>query len=332
MSFKQIDFRRFLPIRPRLEDGESLSSWLARTAQENACDIRTLGEFISVSEDLFDDIDDRASYEFLNSATMLTGVAARDLLRASFTDDRDLANDWLQSVHGDRPTIAERGMQYCPDCLRTDENPYFRRNWRLSLVTICPIHRRYLAERCVSCMEQVHAADGGLLAKNPDREGAPPDLLNCRICKHDLRIADEKPTQEAVLRGLEFVNCLIGEYSSDFRDHRLLGPVVDFMVSPAAIKFRTEVARRSCQLDPLQGAPSKIHYGFSAIEPERRAGILSLAIWLIRNWEQEFESIARSCPNLQSAGMRHRSYWDFRDLNNIADGSSTGTFGLRRYQ
>ena len=42
-------------------------------------------------------------------------------------------------------------LQYCPYCLQEDDDPYFRRHWRLTFVTVCPQHHCRLLDRCVAC-------------------------------------------------------------------------------------------------------------------------------------------------------------------------------------
>ena len=39
----------------------------------------------------------------------------------------------------------------CPWCLQGDAEPYFRRQWRLTFVTLCPQHRCQLLDRCAAC-------------------------------------------------------------------------------------------------------------------------------------------------------------------------------------
>lgn len=41
------------------------------------------------------------------------------------------------------------GLQYCPACL--SESGYFRRVWRMSFHTVCPVHRSMFLDACPSC-------------------------------------------------------------------------------------------------------------------------------------------------------------------------------------
>jgi len=47
------------------------------------------------------------------------------------------------------------GCQICPECLRTDTEPYLRAEWRLSFMTICRVHRVSLIDRCPKCQAPI---------------------------------------------------------------------------------------------------------------------------------------------------------------------------------
>ena len=44
-----------------------------------------------------------------------------------------------------------KGIRFCPICLKTDEQPYFRKIWRLSFITACQKHKCFLEDSCQSC-------------------------------------------------------------------------------------------------------------------------------------------------------------------------------------
>jgi hypothetical protein len=47
-------------------------------------------------------------------------------------------------------------VAYCPSCLQNDADPYFRRQWRLTFVTVCPQHRCQLLDRWAACAALCH--------------------------------------------------------------------------------------------------------------------------------------------------------------------------------
>lgn len=61
---------------------------------------------------------------------------------------------WLLGKGGGTPKLAELGagwLQYCPQCLDEDTEPYYRRIWRLVPVTCCIQHELVLLDECTSC-------------------------------------------------------------------------------------------------------------------------------------------------------------------------------------
>lgn len=46
---------------------------------------------------------------------------------------------------------STHGLQFCPECLRTDKEPYFRKHWRLAFCVVCDLHRCRLLDHCPHC-------------------------------------------------------------------------------------------------------------------------------------------------------------------------------------
>lgn len=44
------------------------------------------------------------------------------------------------------------GLMFCPECLKEDRAPYFRKIWRLKEHTICKKHLIKLLDRCPNCL------------------------------------------------------------------------------------------------------------------------------------------------------------------------------------
>ena len=76
------------------------------------------------------------------------------------------------------------GQQYCRLCLAEDENPYFRKSWRLAFNTCCLTHGVYLQDACPSCHSpiQFHTSDFGLSILSRESH-----ITTCGFCMHDLR-------------------------------------------------------------------------------------------------------------------------------------------------
>lgn len=72
---------------------------------------------------------------------------------------------------------ASTGAQWCVECL--DQSPIWKKEWRLSFVTCCPLHKLRLADRCCDC------GSGAIPRRRPD--------LLCHICHYDFRRHPRQP-------------------------------------------------------------------------------------------------------------------------------------------
>ena len=73
---------------------------------------------------------------------------------------------WITTLKMFHRTRQGFGMQYCPQCLYEDEDPFFRKAWRVAFITTCPAHRCMLRDRCIDCGAGVafHRGDIGCFA------------------------------------------------------------------------------------------------------------------------------------------------------------------------
>ena len=70
-------------------------------------------------------------------------------------------------------------LQFCPQCLAEDEQPYFRRQWRLATTIACARHGSRLLDRCPAC--------GQALA--PFNQASLRAQNDCAACGFDLASA-----------------------------------------------------------------------------------------------------------------------------------------------
>lgn len=150
------------PGHPRLLPDESFSSWFARTAAANGLRPGELFRIVQPGEDHNPrDLDRHVDGGLLGLMADKTGIPIDDLRAAGFHrwtgrlfpfDDGLNKLPWLPPAgrEGGRRCF---GQQVCPHCLRADERPYARLIWRLSFITVCPIHGRLLLDRCLACAE-----------------------------------------------------------------------------------------------------------------------------------------------------------------------------------
>lgn len=152
---------RLWPWRPRPKPDELLSSWLARIARGNSGKLHTFCHAVWPGLQIWNrDIDAMAPADLLEGLVRHTGV---DRLRAEQTTLRPLEGvlfehlrvagptQWVRPLGIFHRTRLRGGQQWCPDCLAADEEPYYRRRWRLAIASTCPHHGAVLADTCHDC-------------------------------------------------------------------------------------------------------------------------------------------------------------------------------------
>lgn len=60
-------------------------------------------------------------------------------------------NKLITSIVSRGRESRSKGLRFCPECLKSDTVPYFRKEWRLSFVTTCLEHRSFLQDCCPEC-------------------------------------------------------------------------------------------------------------------------------------------------------------------------------------
>lgn len=135
---------------------ESLTSWIFRLASANG--FATYGELmhdanIVLSASTLIDLEPER-WALLAQLQQLSGVCVpllqKHTLNAALVamtgSPCSTAGRWLMPSSG-------RGCRFavCPACLAEDSRPYWRSAWRLSVSTICPVHRHLLVDTCSGC-------------------------------------------------------------------------------------------------------------------------------------------------------------------------------------
>jgi len=177
-------------IKP-LED-ELLSSWLVRLARAHGLRLHTFCDLAWRHKPIWNrDIDKSADEEILRvlsekTATPIERVRQTTLAAYEgwlYEKHNPYGNTkWIMPVGVYHRMRKRPGLQYCPMCLREDEDPYFRRRWRLAFVTLCEKHGRLLLDRCPRCKSPVNFHRNQIDKKS---------ITLCFRCGKDLREAPQ---------------------------------------------------------------------------------------------------------------------------------------------
>ena len=145
---------------PPLPD-ELASSWLVRIAQTYMLSPHTLTRMILGNVAVWNrDLDSSLAKKHLKQIGYRVSVDAATALETSLAPWRGqlqpkqrppgfLAGVLRVGVY--HRLRRRHGLQYCPDCLREDRMPYFRRHWRLAFLFGCPRHQCRLLDACSAC-------------------------------------------------------------------------------------------------------------------------------------------------------------------------------------
>ncbi len=141
---------------------ESLASYLARVADSHAVSRADLLGYLVADSNAARVVKSHRVYNLLsvrgrelngtqNVAATWSTLVAQQTLRTSIDQLTLLPWRRLVSIR----TLLHRSQCWCPDCLdewrQTGQTPYWPLLWSLRVVTVCPSHRRPLAQRCPGC-------------------------------------------------------------------------------------------------------------------------------------------------------------------------------------
>lgn len=180
-----------LPVRVSPIQDETRSSWLARLCQANAISVRILSQSLKNKCLLLRDFDRGAPPEALYALAKLSGLTTRVIEEMSllYNTQHFLKYDsvygtasFISSVSRTYTREMSRGISFCPDCLRDDPIPYFRKQWRYSFVTTCLKHKRLLIDHCPNCSEPFQHNFGNTGAAYYNRE----EMMRCAYCCHPI--------------------------------------------------------------------------------------------------------------------------------------------------
>lgn len=291
----------FWPGRPTLLEGESFSSWFARVAAANGLRPGELYRIVLPGGGLNPrDLDRYCDIHLLGAMAEKTSISMQALEQSTFRrwagwaferEDGLVKLDWLPPAGREK---AKRcfGQQVCPSCLAEDATPYLRLEWRLSFLTVCPVHGRLLLDRCPACNEPFS------ILRQERREG-----LCCWSCGADVRrFAGDHPPLDPIPVQQDLLDTL----TQGWRTMGSYGPVYSF----AALRMLALVARRIAggnyayalrewigAHEPRLALPPetlpRVH-DWALLTPRARCALVAMAHHLLGDWPHRFTAAARS--------------------------------------
>lgn len=295
------------PVHIKPKGGELLSSWLVRLSTAHGLKPYV---FLSAiwSPNLWNhrDVDRITNQAFFNLIAERTGTTSHDVQATSLTEYQGRLFE-TSTPGGITPWLIPRdniliwkplyfGLQYCPFCLLEDEEPYFRRQWRLAFVVFCVKHKAPLLDRCTKCSRAINFY---LNAQNKGGEAAGP-LITCFNCKFDLREAVSQVNYIYGTKILNFQRVLLESAEQTWADIPWVGQLYSLMFFEGLRNLAYALVARHPTIKHFLSIALE-YYGIQAATPQlpRKATFESLEIdtrravilvmeKLLSNWPNEF--------------------------------------------
>lgn len=189
------------PCHPKPLPDELLTCWLVRVAHAHQLKVQTFCDQVFGKERQIwnRDCDRLAPRWLVNRLSIQTGTPLSEAFGTTLSAYRTVLYrtrrkssilPWILPLHLWHRKLMGHGLQYCPECLSEDEQPYFRKRWRVALYTFCPRHLIMVHDRCPKCGSGVafyrleQGQYGALVEKS---------LAICHQCGFDLREAPRNP-------------------------------------------------------------------------------------------------------------------------------------------
>lgn len=156
-----------LPARMNPLPDELLSSWLMRLAMAHGMKVHSLCSVIFGDKTKIwnRDIDKSVKSSTLEILSSRTEVRLLRVIQTTLADYEGIIYEdhnpngntaWIMPLGIFHRQHQAFGLQMCPFCLSSDEEPYYRRRWRLSWITLCTEHRVVLLDKCPDCEEPIN--------------------------------------------------------------------------------------------------------------------------------------------------------------------------------
>lgn len=252
------------------------------------------------------DIDKLAPNALLDRLCKLTGATREQALETTLNAYEGIlyerhnpygSTQWILPLGIYHRTRKRFGLLYCPLCLKEDNEPYFRKQWRLAFHLVCDRHGTLMNDRCPSCGAGVVFFRRELGHRSTLDGG---EITRCYACEFDLRQAPayDAPGPDghvlAMLRSLIMFRdigwWLAGNqqipYSHLFFD--VLHHLAVLIGSKAGRKLRDEIKRRMGICLPNKDS------GNAKLEMRPfwdRYWLIVVAYWLLQDWPRRFVNI-----------------------------------------
>jgi hypothetical protein len=286
------------PVRSRPREDELLSSWLQELARGHGQKLQAFCDCVfGKNKQIWNRDIDRLSPPWLvDELARRTAVAPTRIWATTLTGYKGKLYR-KQRISGQLPWILPLqmyhrkhlgfGMQYCAQCLVSDEELYFRRRWRVAYYTFCPDHNCLLRDRCWRCSAPV-AFHRRELGKPRPLSAGPMSI--CHSCGYDLRLAEPLPIpiydhhshleMSSLLRSLRLNHDDSRGFGLDF--HIILRQQCRLIVSERSAPRLKEFIRHQINCPDMDFVFGR--FPFEKRSLTERHHVISMAMWIMSEY------------------------------------------------
>lgn len=182
---------KLLPARMAPLPDELLSSWLVRLAMAHGIKLHSFCvEIFGRKTQIWNrDIDKSADERLLKILSERTGIPFPRIVQTTlaayagkiYEKHNPKGNTvWIMPLRIYHRQRLRCGLQFCPYCLLEDAEPYFRREWRLSWISVCEKHGIRLLDICPDCQKPIvfHRQEMGIR-----NQPVSFSMIECAFCE-----------------------------------------------------------------------------------------------------------------------------------------------------
>ncbi len=319
-----------LPIHPHPKRNELLSSWLTRVAHRNQFKVHSFcATYFGRDKSIWNrDIDKLSPQWLLQGMSDVTGISMSELEETTLRSYEHVIYErlnpqgntkWILPLGVYHRIHRRHGLQYCPLCLAGDDEPYFRKQWRLAFYTMCETHRILLRDSCLECDSPVIFYRGDIGYK---KQFDVHSMRHCHKCGADLAAGPVK-----MQHWVEWQHRLIYLWLLDitwlkWSCRPLPETSYSFLIFDGLhqiCKLLTHHRKLNesvlYEVERLSGAPEKPISSVRYPEEYRiqdRHRIIMAASWLLISWPERFLTICNTIGITASSSVRDMiniPYW-----------------------
>lgn len=301
------------PVRIKPKEDELLSSWMMRLAQAYGMNAQSFWSAAWPQQYLWsrdiDICDDQSFMQMLADKTQrpVSTFTAASLARyQGVLYDKQISRrrlPWVMPTGVYANVRRQYGLQYCPQCLAEDEEPYYRRIWRLAIAFVCLKHRALLADRCRQC--------GAAVCLHVERAGDSQHPINqmmarCYACGNDMRqCPHDSSACQVRQRDVDLQSLLVrvvneGHYRMgagytvpSFIFFKVIRRLMLMLLRCNRAKSFRRVAKEYFGVEPLTTdhlAKGKTLETFDAVN---RLRLLGMTYYLLQDWPSKYDDFCR---------------------------------------